>query len=81
MKRKIIELIEYNLKPLSEQKRIFDNPRYKDEFVIETKDGEIFRVVMREGYDSYWFDASHMIVIYPEDVAYIEDRIWDHIKA
>lgn len=81
MKRKIIELIEYDLIPLAGQKRIFDNHRYKSPFVIQTKTGIICTVAMKTYNGFYYFEGPGQWCIEPEDVDMIEDRIWDHIKA
>ncbi|QPI13869.1 hypothetical protein MYO4S_00113 [Serratia phage 4S] len=81
MRRNYVELIEYNLKPISCQERIYNTERYKTPFCIQTKDGTICTVVMKSGYDGYWFEGPNLWTIFPEDVDMIEDRIWDHIKA
>ncbi|UNA02402.1 hypothetical protein [Serratia phage SP1] len=82
MKRKIIDLIEFTFEVPAEMKRLSEMERYKTPFVIETHEGEVHTVV----FGTISMTGEHYFVsaydaVFPSEVAYIEDRIWDHIKA
>ena len=80
MKRKNIELIDFTFKVPSEMKRLAGMERYKTPFVIEVE-GEVHtaRFALHETMGYYFITSSD--AFFPNEVQYIEDRIWDHIKA
>lgn len=79
--RKHIELIEIvTVQP--EMKSFYLKPRYQDPFVIETKAGEVHTALIEfdQATRLYYFKTKY-VNLAAEEVVYIEDRIWDHIKA
>lgn len=57
-------------------------PRYKEPFVVETKSGEVYTALIAfdEETGLYYFKTKY-VNLAAEEVVYIEDRIWDHIRA
>lgn len=81
MKRKIIDLIEFTFNVPSKMKRLSEMERYKAPFVIETYEGEVHTVTIGSRANGEHYFVNNYDAIFPDEVAYIEDRIWDHIKA
>lgn len=81
--RKTIELMEFKHKTEAELTRLYTKEAYQKPFVIETTSGEVHLVQLtwHQGYSNNYQFESDYAAVHPNDVAYIEDRIWNHIKA
>ncbi|QFR55989.1 hypothetical protein CPT_Muldoon_032 [Serratia phage Muldoon] len=81
MKRKTIDLMEFEFKVPAQMKRLSEMERYKTPFVIETHEGEVHTVIIGSRANGEHYFINNYDVVFPSEVAFIEDRIWDHIKA
>lgn len=75
MKRKTIELMEFD----GDTTSLYNNPAYDTRFVIETADGDVHTVALLLSGSKHRF-TGETITVDATSVAYIEDRIWNHIK-